>query len=929
MFKNNFYSAIIIFCLMMPVSGKGSGYEVVAPQNLTCEYKQNPLGIDNVHPRFFWEISNAQRGTRQTAYQVILASHPSLLTASKADQWNSGKVQSSENIQVHYTGKPLRSSVRYYWRIRFWNEKDEPSSFSKTAWFETALLSANDWKGNWIYNGTDAPENEADLYGDIPAPLFRKGFRIEKEIQSARLYFSGLGYGEAYLNGKKISNDILNPGWTNYAKRVQYNTYDVTNLLTQNNNVLGVLLGNGWYNPLPLALFNRLNLRNILTIGQPKFIAQLLIRYKDGSQALIVSDESWTTGNSPILRNNVYLGEKYDARLEQEGWSTGKFNASSWKKAKLSTPPGGQLVAQIQPPVRITREVKPVNITEPKPGVYIFDMGQNFAGCAKLRVTGKEGTTVQLRYGELLHEDGSLNDRTTIACHIWEGSYVKPRPGAPKNADQRDTYILKGKGEEVYNSRFTFHGFRYVEVTGFPGKPPIDALTGLRMNSDLEQVGNFECSNALLNQVQENTRWTFLSNVFSIESDCPGREKFGYGGDIVTAGEAYFYNYAMPGFYTKTVHDFRDDQRPSGGMPECAPDNHIYDEGLTPDTGPIGWMIAHPFLVDNLLHYYGDADLVKEQYEPVKRLTDFITSNAKDHIIDKGIGDHGTIAEKDLPVSGTAFYYYCTKKASEYAKVLGYTADETKYAALAAAIKDAFISKFLNKETGAVGKGTQADQSFALYYDLIPDAWKDKVLTYLETEVVKADEHTNTGIFGAKFLWNVLRQTRNDALAYRINTKETYPSYGFMIKNGATTIWEHWRGRGSHNHPMYGSVSEWLFKSVAGITAGDGSIGFDKIVIRPFIADSLQWMKGSYHSIRGIIACEWKKMANNKVSMTVTIPGNTTAKIYIPQSDKTLIKEGGKSLESLEGIHEVLKEDNYSVVSAGAGVYTFIFPLGR
>ncbi len=807
-----------------------------SPSVLKCNYKEQPLGIGTKTPRFSWEISNKVKGTMQTAYQILVAAGEDRLTEQDSVIWNSGKIVSNSNIQVPYEGKPLQPSTRYYWKVKFWDQHGTPSEYSDVAWFETGLFSAGDWKAQWIFNGIKAPENEADMYKDIPAPLFRKDFSLEKNVKTARLYIAGLGYFEAYVNGKKTGKDVLNPGWTDYSKRIQYNTYDVTDLVSTGDNTIGILLGNGWYNPLPLYLFNRINLRKILTIGQPKLIAQLKVEFTDGSQQLIVSDASWKTGNSPILRNNVYLGEKYDARLEQDDWDSPGFNDKSWRQAKLTESPGGRLVAQLQEPVRVTREVKPVAFWQVSPGVYIFDMGQNFAGCARLKVQGSSGTRVQLRYGELLFKDSTLNDRSTMACHIMKGSYIQQRPGAPENADQRDIYILKGRGEEEYNSRFTFHGFRYVELTGFPGTPGLNTLTGLRMNSDLTPNGSFECSDSLFNQIQQNTQWTLLSNVFSIESDCPGREKFGYGGDIVTACEAYIDNYAMPSFYSNMVMNFQDEQKPSGGMPECAPDNGIYDMGLTDNTGPIGWMIAHPFLLDKLLQYYGDISLVEEQYDAFRKLTDFISEHANHNIISIGIGDHGTIAPKDLPVTGTAFYFYCADKLSEFSGLLNRKQDQKKYADLANTIKMTFVDSFINKETGAVGKGTQADQSFALYFNLVPPDYKDRVLQYLISDIVeKRDHHLSTGIFGTKFMFNVLHTTGNDSLAEMINNQTTFPSYGYMIEHGATTLLESWRGGGSQNHPMFGSVSEWFFKALGGIAPAPDAQGFDKIQISPAI----------------------------------------------------------------------------------------------
>ncbi len=936
-------SNFIILCLLLAVDYGHSATLLDPPQNLKCEYRSDPLGIDAKSPRLFWEVSSAFRGAVQSKYQVLVAGDLAKLDLKQADLWNSGLVESNSSIQIEYRGLPLKSGQRCYWKVRTWDQKNNPSEFSEPAWWETGLLQEQDWQGIWIGDGAPAPVSDSLMYGDNPVPLFRKQFTLGKNIKSARLYVAGLGYFEAYINGDKISSDMLSPGWTNYAKRIQYLTYDITGDLQQGENAMGIMLGNGWYNPLPLPLFDRLNLREILTIGQPKFILQLDITFEDGTQTSIVSDGSWKAGKGPILRNNVYLGEVYDARLEQPGWDTIDFNDTNWKTAVKAEPPGGKLVAQIQPPVRITRILKPVKLTEPQPGVFIFDMGQNFAGCARFKVNGPAGTRVQLRYGELVNEDGTLNWSTTVACHIMEGSYVRHRPGMPKNALQSDTYILKGEGKEVYNSRFTFHGFRYVEVTGFPGTPTLDDLEGLRMNTDIEQCGDFSCSNDLFNKIHQNTQWTFLSNIFSIESDCPGREKFGYGGDIVTASEAFMQNYDMAAFYIKTVRDFQDAQRPGGGMPECAPDNAVYDSGITPDTGPIGWMYAYPWLQEKLYRYYGDKKLVEEQYTSTLRLVDFIHTNTPDFIVMPGIGDHGSlerrgigsVSQRNSPVTSTYFYYDHAHLMALLAEILNKQEDAARYSKLALDIKAAFLEKYLDRETGKIAEGLQAYQSMGLYYDLLPDTLKEAALDLLITNIMEDRKgHLASGIFGTKILFDVLRMYDRNDITYSMNNQMTFPGYGAMIANGATTIYENWRpeGGGSKNHPMFGSVDEWFYKSILGIVHHPEAVGFDKIIIKPFIVGDLQWAKGYYHSIRGKICSDWK-LYGNKLYFKVSIPANTEAVIYCPvpgKKDPTIMEGGsvvvkdGKADNQVEGLEFIMIENDFAVFSAGSGDFDFV-----
>jgi alpha-L-rhamnosidase len=913
------------------------------PANLRCEYRTTPIDIDISHPRLFWEVKSGYRGAEQSAYQVLVAGSYERLDQNEADIWDSGKVNSSQSIQIAFNGKTLTSGTRYYWKVRTWNQFGKPSDYSRITYWETGLLEAQDWKGSWIGDGEAPPLEDSLMYGDIPAPLFRKEFLVKKKIEKAKLYVSGLGYFEAYINGVKISSDMLSPGWTAYNKRIQYLTYDVTGELGQKENVVGIILGNGWYNPLPLPLFNRLNLRNILTIGQPKFILQLSITFKDGTDTLVVSDENWKTSKGPILKNNVYLGEVYDARLEQSGWNEDSFDDSNWKKSVKADPPGGKLEAQIQPPVRITKILQPVALTEPEKGVFIFDMGQNFAGCARLHVQGPAGTRVQLRYGELLNEDGTLNWKTTVACHIMEGWYVQHRPGMPKNALQSSVYILKGTGEEVYNPRFTFHGFRYVEVTGFPGTPTLASLQGLRMNSDLDQTGEFTCSNELFNKIHQNTLWTFLSNVFSIESDCPGREKFGYGGDIVTASEAFMQNYDMSTFYTKTVHDFQDGARPGGGMPECAPDNAVYDNGISPDTGPIGWMYAYPWVQEKLYRYYGDKKLIEEQYESTRRLIEFIRSHAQNNLVMPGLGDHGslerrgiaTVANGNSPVTSTAFYYDHVRQLAFFAGLLNKNEDAEKYAQLAREIKKSFIDQYYDFKSGKIAEGLQAYQSMALYYDLLPENEIKPALDVLINDImVNRKGHLATGIFGTKMMFDVLRNYNQNDVAFTMNDQMTFPGYGAMIADGATTIYESWQpeGGGSKNHPMFGSIDEWFFKSVLGIVHHPEAQGFDRIIVKPFIVGDLQWAKGYYQSIRGRIGSEWK-LQGDELHFKVSIPANVKAMLFCPilnKSNPRIMESGAVVLQdhvpqaTAPGLEFLRIENNFAVFNAGSGDYDFV-----
>ncbi|MFP4290923.1 MAG: family 78 glycoside hydrolase catalytic domain [Cyclobacteriaceae bacterium] len=914
-----------------------------SPERLRTEYQENPLGIDRAQPRFFWEVSGEGRNLRQSAYQLLVASSEEKLQSDEADIWDSGKISSSENIQIAYDGPVLQSRTRYYWMVRIWDEKDQASAFSEAAWFETALLDESDWQAQWIGDGRPAPEREEDFYGEIPNPIFRKTFSAEKNIAEARLYISGLGYYEAYLNGEKIGNHVLEPGWTNYGKRVLYSTYDVSEMLQQGENALGVSLGNGWYNPLPLGLFRRFNLRKFLTIGQPKFIAQLHIRYEDGSEETILSDENWKASTGPFLKNNVYLGEVYDARLEQPGWKTTGFDDSQWAQAVQVSPPGGKMLAQMAPPIRITKTLQPVEVWQTDTGSYVFDLGQNFAGWIRLQLPeGESGTEVKMRYGELVYDNGHVNGMTTVAGHIKEIWNLSGGPGAPPTAYQEDTYIMKGDGTDEFQQQFGFHGFRYVEVSGYPGQLDKNSLVGLRLNSDLEDAAHFEASNPMLNDIQRITEWAMLSNVFSVQSDCPGREKFGYGGDIVTAGEAYLYNYDMANFYIKTVRDFQDDARPNGGLPETAPFNGIDTEGFGEGSGPIGWQLAHPFTVMQLYKYYGDQRIVEEQYETSRRMLEFLQTQAQDYFIERGIGDHVSVSYKAVPLTSTAFYYHIAQLQADFAEILGKEDDLRRYSTLASNIKEAFISRFYDAETAILDTAvTQANQVFGLYYDLVPSEDRQKVLQVLLDDIHQTNKgHISTGIFGTKMIWNVLDAYDQNETAYTMITQTDYPGYGYMLANDATTLWEHWdksRDQNSKNHPMFGSVSEWFYKSLLGIQQQPDAVAYDKILIKPSPAGDLQWAKGYYQSVRGRIGIDWKR-EEDELHIKVEIPGNTEAQLALPlltfenprieESGKMVLADGNPDQE-VEGLSFEKAENGRAYFQAGSGTYHFVVKNGK
>ena len=912
-----------LLCLGSTLSGR-AGLSVSA---LKCEYRVEPLGIDTTEPRLSWQLESRQRGEEQSAYEIVAASSASGLKAP--DLWDSGKVAANESLNVVYGGKPLQAGQRVYWRVRVWDKSGKASGWSAASWWEMGLLKPEDWKAAWINRPRPEPQTEAEFFTDRTAPLLRKAFGLRGKVRRARVYVSGLGYYELWLNGRRVGDHLLDPGWTSYGQRVLYSTYDVTEQLKRGTNAMGAVLGNGWYEPLPLRMFGAFNFRDFLAIGQPRLLVQLEIEYADGTKQVVGTDTSWKTADGPILRNNVYLGEKYDARRELTGWNEPGFDDANWQPASVASEPVGRLCAQEAPPIRITRKFKPIAVTEPQPGVYVFDFGQNFAGWVRLHVKGPAGTAVKLRYGELLYPDGRLNGMTSVAGQNKRGgpNYRYDGKGMPLTAFQEDEYILKGGGNETYTPRFTFHGFRYVELTGFPGRPDAGTLEGLGLNSDVARAGSFACSNERLNRIQRMVVNTELSNLFSVQSDCPHREKLGYGGDIIASGEMGMFNFDMSQFYAKAAEDLADAVRPNGGFTETAPYVGISSDGLGEGAGPIGWASAQPVLLRQLYQYYGNRRLMEEQYGLTKRWIEFLQTCATNQILDNGISDHESLVPKPRALTGTGFYYWNAKLFSEMAHILGHEDDAVSARELASKIKAAFNEKFFHADTGQYDTGSQACQAFALRLGLVPEEQVQKALNVLVTDVTQTHQgHLTTGIFGTKFMLETLTRLERPDVAYEMVNQSSFPGWGFMLEHGATTLWEHWEFSDnvySHNHPMFGSVSEWLFKSPGGIAPAEDAVGFSHVVLEPQPEAGLDWVKASYDSVRGRIASEWKKGVSG-FEFRAHVPVGVRATVLLPIGDAAGVRESGKALERAPGVVIVGSRKGKVELEIGSGDYRFM-----
>jgi len=852
-----------------------------APYDLRVEYLKNPDLIDWPRPRFFWKLQSGFRGDYQTAYQIIVSSERELAEKEIGDFWDSGQVKSGECSHVPYGGEELFSCHSYYWRVRGWNSSGQVSPYSEIAVFGTGFMGNSRFKASWITMSD--PESylgpETILLGQsegqdqqFKAIYLRKEFKARGQISRALAYLCGLGHYCFYLNGQKVGDRVLEPAWSDYHKFAFYNAYEVTDLI-QELNAIGIILGNGRY----LKKYG---------YDQPELIFRLEIYYAQGGLDVIGSDESWKTAHGPIQENGLYFGENYDARLEQPGWDQPGFDDSGWKKAKVTS--GPPLAAQNLPPVRIIESLKPVAITNPEAGVYIFDFGKNIAGFVRLKVCGPAGTTVQMRYAELLHPDGSLN------------------PSTNDRARATDVYILKGQGEETFEPHFTYHGFRYVELRGFPGIPDTDTLEACFIHTDLDRVGDIETSDSLLNDIHAIVLTSFRSNLMSIPTDCPQRdERHGWLGDLLAIMEAASFNFDLAAYYSHFLNLIRQAQKEDGSLPDFVPP---YNPRVYP--ADPAWGSAFISLCWHLYQFYGDRDVLRKNFQALKNYIDFLRQKATTHL-QFGLGKYGdwcqpgSLVAKKTPLElvSTFFYYHDVQLFAQICELVGRKEEAREYLELAGQIKAAFNGAFLDGfQYKALRQGPvdrlpdQTSNLLPLCLKMVPSDREAEVLkNLLESIIVHHDCHLNTGVIGTKFIFEVLNQHELQSLALKIIKQTSYPGWGYMIKEEATSLWERWEkltgtGMNSHNHAMFGSVEAWFFKGLAGLAPIEP--GWKVFSIRPFFHE-VEKMKCSLETIYGQITVNWKK-ADETISLELQIPVNTRARLSLPLTwPDFIIEESG------------------------------------
>jgi len=908
-------SIIIMFLFFIYTSHAGAqDLSQVKINNLRTEYKINPVGIDVLHPRLSWELISEQRDVSQSAFQIRSAATETILNSEQDLLWDSGKINSDQSIHVSYGGPALKSGHRVYWQVRIWDEKNLPSKWSEAAYFEMGLLNSEDWKASWIQF-----KIEEDVSKSQPCHMLRKEFSLNGEVASARAYITCHGLYEMQLNGRRVGDQLFTPGWTSYNKRLQYQTYDIGNYLTKGQNAVTVTLGDGWYRGFLGWRDKRNNYGEKLAL-----LLQITVTYKDGSSEIIVSDATWKASTGPILMSDIYNGEIYDARLEKKGWSKAGFNDQDWLNVEVVEYSKEILVAPVGPPVQKIEELKPKNIFTTPKGEIVYDMGQNMVGWVRLKVKGKAGTTVTLRHAEVLDKEGNIYTDNL------------------RSAKQTVQYTLKGNGEEIFKPHFTFQGFRYVAIEGYPGKPTLQDITGIVIHSDLQPTGTFHCSNEMINQLQHNIKWGQKGNFLDVPTDCPQRdERMGWTGDAQVFAPTACFNYDVAAFYTKWVRDLAADQFENGIIPHVIPD--VLGQG-----GATAWADAGVIIPWTVYLYYGDKRILAEQYESMQAWISYMQEQAGDkYIWDKGFhfGDWlaynttrsdypGATTDKDL--IATAYFAYSTSLMQKIAQVLNKMDDAEKYGNLLDNIKRAFNKEYVTPN-GRLASNTQTAYSLALAFALLPDSQMQQAAQRIADDV-KAFGHITTGFVGTPLICHVLSNHGYIDLAYMLLNRKEYPSWLYPITMGATTIWERWdgiksdstfqdAGMNSFNHYAYGAVGDWLYRIIAGIEvdASAPGPGFKHIRIQPRPGGGITQAGGSIHSMYGMVESSWK-IVQDRFSIVITIPANTHATAILPHAKLEEVRESGKAVTSVKEIKYYKQNGDSVMLTLGSGHYQFTYP---
>lgn len=869
-------------------------------QNLRCEYLVNPTGIDTGKPRFTWKMTSEKPGVEQTAYMIFVGTDSVSVAGGEGDIWESGLTEGS-SVPVVYPGPSLLPFTKYYWSLKAklndgsWTELPEPASF------ETGFMNKAAWTGHWITDTYD--------FNLKPAPYFRKQFSIDRKVKTARAYIAAAGLYELSINGEKAGDHRLDPMYTRFDRRTLYVTYDVTRKLMQGVNVIGVILGNGWYNHQSTAVwyFDKAPWR-----ARPKFCMDLRITYEDGSEEVIGTGPDWKTSLSPVIFNSIYTAEHYDARLEQPGWDTPGFDDSKWESPLNTGAPSNNITAQVLHPVRNVEKIPAVKMTKFSSRNYLFDFGRNISGVTEIRVKGEAGTRVRLIHAERTGSDGHA-DQSNIDVHF--------RPTDDSDPFQTDIVILSGKKEDEFMPRFNYKGFQFVEVVSDkPVELGLESLTAYFMHSDVPPAGKINSSNNTLNLTWMASNTSYLSNLFGYPTDCPQREKNGWTGDAHINIETGLYNFEGITVYEKWLADHRDEQLSNGVLPAIIPTSGWgYHWANGPD-----WTSTIAIIPWNIYLFYGDSRLLEDCYDNIKRYVDQIDSRSPEGITDWGLGDWvpvKSVTPKEL--TSTAWYYADVVIMAKAAGLFGKDDDAEKYTLLSKKIKDAFNKKFLDSSTGIYSKGLQTELSVPLYWGLVPEELIPATAEHLAKRVIADNEHIDVGLLGTKTLLNALSANGYADLAYKVASQEDFPSWGWWIVNGATTFYENWpldaKSDISMNHIMFGEINAWYYKALGGIFPDETAPGFKNVILRPGFVEGLNSFGAEHDGPYGKIVSEWQR-SEDRVKYHVSIPANSTATLYLKSEN---VLTGGKDVAESSSVAGVEKEDGGLKILLKSGNYDF------
>lgn len=852
-----FLKLLLLFAFLFPIKIFA---QTVA--DLKCEYLVNPIGIDATAPRFIWHLQDERAGAVQTGYQLCVGTDSLEVKNHKGNVWQTIKASSGKSL-VSYQGKALQPYTKYYWSVQLW-DKNGKAINSAIASFETGLMSMQNWKGYWISDDNNIKTK--------PAAYFRKAFQSKKHIKSARAYIAAAGLFELYINGQKIGNHRLDPMFTRFDRRNLYVSFNVTRQLQKSNNVIGVILGNGWYNFQSLGVwdYERAPWR-----ARPAFCFDLRVTYTDGSIETISSDRSWKTATGPIVFNSIYTGEQYDARLEQTGWDMPGFDDKKWNGIILRQAPSANIVSQAMQPIRNVERIVAKSMNRINDSTYIFNLGRNISGVSQITLNGDSNTVVKLIHAERLYKNG-YPDQSNV-------DYFLDSASKAYDPYATDIYKLNGKGEETFMPHFNYKGFQYIEVKS---SKPINltpkSLVGYFMHSDVAPVGSINSSSELINKIWAATNASYLSNLQGYPTDCPQREKNGWTGDAQIASETGLYNFDSITIYEKWLADHRDEQQPNGILPSIIPtDGWGYEWGNGPD-----WTSTIAIIPWNVYLFYADTKILSDNYSNIKRYVDHINYLYPTGLTTWGLGDWAPV-KSTTPVELTSSVYYYTDVniLAKTAKLLGKKQDYLTYSVLAKKIRNAINAKYLNAKKGIYAEGNQTAQAVPLYWGIVPDSLKKKVAANLADSVAANNFHLDVGILGAKAILGALSDNGQAQTAYRLASQDTAPSWGWWIVNGATTLYENWNIYAkrdlSLNHIMFGEIGAWLYKSIAGIKVDESDPGFKNVILSPNFVQGITHFEAMHKGPHGTIVSSWKRDGNS-IKYNVIIPANSTATITFP-----------------------------------------------